>query len=153
MTCRWMVYLFLLSLPVQIFFVLVGVVASTRIVLTPALWRGFHLSIEFVDFYKVSFQHLGILVKNWGLSSVLKGSCFRYYSPDIFPERLRSCQKNIFPANFCARCWCFSFHSIFSVVSSIVFGFPAMSELDSLLRALLHSWGSLWWFNVSDIFG
>ena len=58
-----MVYLFLLIMPVRIFLGLVGEVASLPIVFTPALWRSFHLTIGFVYFYKVSFQHIGILVK------------------------------------------------------------------------------------------
>ena len=56
------------------------------IVFTSALWRGFHLTIGFVYFYKVSFQHLGLLVKTCGLHSVLKGSYFRSSLSDIFLE-------------------------------------------------------------------
>ena len=81
-----MVYLFLLIMPVRIFLELVGEVASIPIVFTPALWRSFHLTIGFVYFYKVIFQHIGLLVKTWLLCSVIKGSSFRYYLSDIFPE-------------------------------------------------------------------
>ena len=58
-----MVYIFLLSLPVRLFLGLVDEAASTPIVFTPALWLGFHLTIGFVYFYKVSFQYLGLFVK------------------------------------------------------------------------------------------
>ena len=99
LTRPWMVYLFLLSLPVRIFLGLVGEVASPPIVFTPTLWRGFHLTIRFVYFYKLSFQHLGLMVKTWGLCSVLKGSSFRYYLYNIFldeapklSEKYISCQ-------------------------------------------------------------
>ena len=81
-----MVYIFLLSLPVQIFSWLFIKSASHPIVFTPALWCGFHLTIGFVYFYKVSFQHLGILVKTWGLRSVLKGYYYWSSLSDIFPE-------------------------------------------------------------------
>ena len=71
----------------------------------------------------------------------------------VFRRRLQSCQQNISPANFCASCWYFSFCSIFLAVSSLVVRLKSMSELDSLLRGQLHYWWSLWWLNVSDIFG
>ena len=81
-----MVYLFLLSLPVRIFLGLVGEVDSPPVVFTPILWCGFNLNIGFVYFYKVSFQHIGILVNIWGLCSFLKGPCFRYYLSNILLE-------------------------------------------------------------------
>ena len=84
--CPWMVYIFLLSLPVQLFSGLFSKEASPPIVFTPALWRGFHLTIGFVYFYKVSFQHIGLLAKTWGLRPVLKGSSFWSSLSDIFPE-------------------------------------------------------------------
>ena len=107
------------------------------------------MTIGFVYFYKVSFQHLVLLAKTWGLSLVLKGSSFWSYLSNIFRRRLQSCQQNISPANLCASCWSFSFRSIFSAVSCLVFGMKAMSELESIVRAPLNYLGSLWWFNVS----
>ena len=81
-----MVYIFLLSLSVRLFSGLVGEAASTPILFTPALLHGFNMTIGFVYFYKVSFQHLGLLAKTWGLRSVLKGSYFWSSLSDIFPE-------------------------------------------------------------------
>ena len=54
----WMVYIFLLSLPMRLLSGLLGEAASPPIVFTPALLCGFYLTIGFVYFYKVSFQHL-----------------------------------------------------------------------------------------------
>ena len=75
-----------MSLSVRLFSGLVGEAASTPILFTPALLHGFNLTIGFVYFYKVSFQHLGLLAKTWGLRSVLKGSYFWSSLSDIFPE-------------------------------------------------------------------
>ena len=58
-----MVYIFLLSLPVQLLLGLVDEAASPPIVFTPALCRDFNLPIGFVYLYKVSFQHLVLLEK------------------------------------------------------------------------------------------
>ena len=95
------------------------------------------------NFYKVSFQHLGIFAKSWGLRPVLKGSSFWSSLSENFRRRLQICQQNISLANLCASCWIFSFRSIFLAVSSLAVGLLAMSELDSLLRAPLHYWVSL----------
>ena len=58
-----MIYIFLVILLVRLSLGSVGEAASFPIVFTPALWRGFHLTIVFVYFYLVSFQHLGLLEK------------------------------------------------------------------------------------------
>ena len=81
-----MVYIFLLGLPLRLFLGSVGEAASPNIVFTPALWRGFNMTIGFVYFNKVSFQHPGILAKTWVFRSVIKGSYFRSSLSDIFPE-------------------------------------------------------------------
>ena len=73
-----------LRFSVGLFLGLVGEADSTPIVFTPTSWRGFHMTIGFVYFYKVIFQHLGLLVKTWGLCSILKGYSFRYYLYNIF---------------------------------------------------------------------
>ena len=151
-TCPWMVYIFLLSLPVWLFSRLFSKAASPPIVFTPALWCSFHLTIGFVYFYKVSFQHLGLLAKTWGLRPFLKGCSFWSSLLDIFWRRLQICQQNISLANLCAIYWDFSFRSIFLAVSSLVVRLLDMSELDSLLRDPLGYWGSLWWFNVAKTF-
>ena len=44
------------------------------------------MTIKFVCFYKVVFQHLGLLAKTWVLRFVLKGSPFRSSLSGIFPE-------------------------------------------------------------------
>ena len=85
-TRPWMVYIFLVVLLVSISLGSVGEAASFLIVFTPALWRCFHLTIVFVYFNLVSFQHIGLLEKTWGLCSVLKGYYFRSYFSDIFLE-------------------------------------------------------------------
>ena len=119
----WMVYILLLSFPLRIFLRLVGKAASPPIVFTPALWGGFHLTIEFVYFYKVSFQHLGILEKLEDSAPLSRVIIFGLLCPTFFRRRLRSFQQNISPANLCARCWGFPFRSIFFSVSSLVVGF------------------------------
>ena len=105
----------------------------------------------FVYFDKVSFQHIGLLEKTWGLRSVFKVSSFRSYFSDFFLEEALKLSANIFPANFCTSYWVFPFRSIFSAFLSIVFGLSVMSKLDSILRAPFHSWGSLWWLNISYV--
>ena len=148
----WMFYILLLSLPVRIFLGLVGKAVSPSVVFTPALWRGSHLTIGFVDFYQVSFQHLGILAKTWGLRSVLKISSFWSSLVYIFLEEAPKLSAKYISCQFLRMMLRFSFHFIFLAVSSLVVWLSALSELDCLLRALLHSWGYLWWFNVSDVF-
>ena len=71
-----MVNLFLLIVIVWIFLGLVGEVDSPPIVFTPALWRGFCLTIGFVYFYKVSFQHLGLFGENLRNMLCYKGFYF-----------------------------------------------------------------------------
>ena len=148
-----MVYIFLLRFPVAIFSGLVGEAASPPIVFTPALWRRFHMIIGFVYFYNVSFRNLSLLEKTWGLCSILKGSSFRSSLSDIFTDEALNFQQDISPDNICASFWGFYLRSIFLAVSSLVARLSSMSKLYSLLRDLLHSWGSLWWFNLSEVFG
>ena len=151
-THPWMVYIFLLSWSVRLFSGLFSKAASPPIVFTPASWCVFHLTIGFVYFYKASFQNFGLLKKNGGLCSVIKGVYFWSFLSGIFQRRIQSCQQNISPANLCASCWSFYFRSILSAVSSLIVGLLAMYKLDSLLKAPLHYWGSLWWFNIYKCF-
>ena len=140
-TRPWMVYKFILSFPVRLFSRLASKAASNPIVFTPDLWRGFHLTIGFVYFYKVIFQNLGLLVKTWGLWSVLKGYSFRSSLSDIFLEEAPKLSAKYISWQFLRQLLRFSFRSIILAVTSLVVGLLTISKLDSLLRDTLYFYG------------
>ena len=82
-----------------------------------------------------------------------QGLLFLVFSVWHFSGGGQSWQQNISPAKFCASYWVVYFRSIFLAIFFLVVGFSSMYKMNSLLRAPLHSWGALWWFNVSNIFG
>ena len=45
-------------------------------IFTPAFWRGWHLTIGFLNIYRVYSKHLGLLEKTWELHSFLEGTPF-----------------------------------------------------------------------------
>ena len=61
-----------------------------------------------LKFYNISFQHLGLSGKSWGLRSVLEGYPFDFLCLAFLRRRLQS-RWNIYPAiNLCVRFWGFS---------------------------------------------
>ena len=96
--------------------------------------------IGIVYFYNIWFQHLSLLVKSWGIRSVLEGHRFQFLS-NIFPWEAPKLSESYISCQFPRELLRFFLRPILSTVSSLVARFLTFScSSDGVLFGL---WGIL----------